>query len=189
MENSRAKPPPGVEEALSSMLWTPYPEESSESSSDESDLESFKRRKRPLTWAVNDNHDFASTGPYSISSRLSYPSYYPPSYLPSIPSIQHAPKSLTHSFTDNFLSSYQQVEQVRLKWFLSERIMGELWVNWIDYYYLFIFPVGTVTGMFLLYFCLFLLNFSHILTFSYVCCCFHTFCIQAYTILLSDSLH
>lgn len=117
MENSRAKPPPGVEEALSSMLWTPYPEES-ESSSDESDLESFKRRKRPLTWAVNDNHEFGGTGPYSISSRLSYPSYYPPRYLPVAPPIHHVvPKSISHSFTDNFLATttYQQpVEQVRL---------------------------------------------------------------------------
>lgn len=149
------------------MLWTPYPEESSESSSDESDLESFKRRKRPLTWAVNDNHDFASTGPYSISSRLSYPSYHPPSYLPSLPSIQHAPKSLTHSFTDNFLSSYQQVEQVRLKSFLSERKMGELWVNWIDYYCLFIYYFSC-RHCYGYVFTIFLFIFTKFLTYSYL---------------------
>lgn len=122
MENSRGKPPPGVEEALSSMLWTPYPDESSESSSsDESELGSFKRRKRPLTWAVNDNHEFASAHPYSISSRLSYPSYYPPTYLPNQHLINNAPKTLlTHSHTtDNSLSMMCQqstlVEQVRFK--------------------------------------------------------------------------
>uniref|UniRef100_A0A336KGW1 CSON006890 protein n=1 Tax=Culicoides sonorensis TaxID=179676 RepID=A0A336KGW1_CULSO len=68
MENSRVKPPPGVEEALSSMLWNPYPEQSSESSSDESDLDTFKRKKRPITW-TEDRKCFKLAPPYTLSSR------------------------------------------------------------------------------------------------------------------------
>lgn len=148
MENSRAKPPPGVEEALSSMLWTPYPDDSSESSSsDESDLESFKRRKRPLTWAVNDNHEFASARPYSISSRLSYPSYYPPSYGTTPNQHLITPKTLTHSFTDNFLSTCHQshVEQVRVsslfdsEWIGNDKCNSCRLIEWIIICYRWLF--------------------------------------------------
>lgn len=116
MENSRSKPPPGVEEALSSMLWTPYPEQSeSSSSSDESEKETQKRRKRPLTWGYSgstSDMNYHQKSPFSISSRFSYPSYYTaPTFIPSLPALPaiHAtapPYNLVHSFTDNF-TSYQ----------------------------------------------------------------------------------
>ncbi|XP_063697817.1 uncharacterized protein LOC134828760 [Culicoides brevitarsis] len=116
MENSRVKPTPGVEEALFSMLWTPYPDNSSESSSSD-ESETFKRKKRPLTWAVNDNHDNCGVRPYSISSRLSYPTYYPSSYFTTTDHHHHhhliVPRAMPQSFIDNFSPPHWEEENRR----------------------------------------------------------------------------
>lgn len=104
----RTRPPPDVEQALSSMLWTPYDRTSSESSSDETDdvdepivLNDCKRRpsnnpdaiyyRRPVSdgcnkwWIPSGDKTTAS---YNPSSRYSFPLnfnyYHPPVPIPAV---------------------------------------------------------------------------------------------------------
>lgn len=116
MESSRTpRPPTDVEEALSSMLWTPYPQDSDTSSSDDSDSTiTVSQKKRPLTWACPNEELF------TITDR--FPPYYvsPPTYLttyheirPSQPQHQSSTQignyldggysHMVHSLSDTFL--------------------------------------------------------------------------------------
>lgn len=95
---SLRRPPPGVEEALSSMLWTPYPD--SDDSSDEDDCgggdseitDSPTKKKRPLTW----HSSATSNEPFTI---------YSPSFLP-LPGYSQVP-FMVHSYTDTVLHNNQ----------------------------------------------------------------------------------
>lgn len=100
MEGSRApRPPSDVEEALSSMLWTPYPQDTDSSSSDESEVAVAAYKKRPFTWACP-NDDL-----FTITDR--FPPYYvpPTSYLPSYNEIRPAYSHQSSTQISNYLDN------------------------------------------------------------------------------------
>lgn len=103
MESSRTpRPPSDVDEALSSMLWTPYPQDTDSSSSDESETDPIPQKKRPLTWAC------PSEKLFTITDR--FPPYYipPASYLPAYHEIRppqsHQSSTQIGNYLDNGIS-------------------------------------------------------------------------------------
>ncbi|GAB0099157.1 hypothetical protein DMENIID0001_150020 [Sergentomyia squamirostris] len=106
----RRNRPPDVEEALSSMLWTPYERTPSATSSDEGDTSPSRqiRQRKSVSFAPR---------PYSVPYFIQTPQHHiakPPSYdnfvftkkiaTPSINNNNSLPYTrLPHSFTDNFV--------------------------------------------------------------------------------------
>lgn len=119
MERNRR--PPGVEEALSSMLWTPYERTPSVSSEDETPTSSTPLPSsmlfKPLPSGMakfnvpplySSPYSDAATGPrekhlYPEPIRYSYPGYVP-AFLP---------KSFNNSHSANQLPSYENIEKER----------------------------------------------------------------------------
>lgn len=114
MEKPRSRRPPDVDEALSSMLWTPYEQSDSSDSSTDMDLDERKAKRfsHPLPnsciWWTGNGH---VQNP--VTMRYSFPYYG--NYLPlSYPNNQSNAKNdndmaaattsnMVHSFTDEFL--------------------------------------------------------------------------------------
>lgn len=120
MEKSRSKHPPDVDEALSSMLWTPYDQNNSTSSDslsdcDDDDVQRMKRYSNPLpnscNWWTGNNK---VQNP--LTNRYSFPYYG--NYLPATRnSSQNSVKTVSsmvnsnninhlhmvHSYTEDFL--------------------------------------------------------------------------------------
>lgn len=130
MEKSRSKRPHDVDEALSSMLWTPYDRNNSTSSDSlsdyEDDVEKVKRYSNPLPnscnwWTGNNKIQNPLTNRYSFPY---YGNYLPPTRSNSSHTVKtissavgptvepgytinssntSSNSTLVHSFTDEFL--------------------------------------------------------------------------------------
>jgi len=97
MDKSRFKRPPDVDEALSSMLWTPYDQTANTSDSLSDDEREREKRKlnrysNPLPSSLNlwNSH---VTNIHPTSLRYSFP--FHENYLPPLPPSQHACKTIT----------------------------------------------------------------------------------------------
>lgn len=119
MERNRRVPAPGVEEALSSMLWTPYPRTPSETSDDDEPIGKappqahplqqpppatrFARLTRPLSFM-----DKRKSCTYAAADTHLYPE--PIRYLQTGGQPEHDPHSL-NTFTPSRTSLFQQHQQ------------------------------------------------------------------------------
>ena len=136
MENPRSRRPPDVEEALFSILWTPYEQSaSSDSSTDEEIERKAKRYSNPLPnscnwWTGNNQVQNPVTMRYSFPYYGNYlPLSYPNNnevYVPSSNNNSATTSNMVHSFTDDFLQ-YQVKRFMMCKnvltTFLTEEIL------------------------------------------------------------------
>lgn len=124
MERNRRRPAPDVEEALSSMLWTPYERTPPDSSDDELPKPPSKRQPSPSARFSTRPTSFAD--PHATSSHLypapirylqrwsqhaiQLPFVHPANYRPTQPPRLHVPPSPSSLQ----LPSYEAVERERL---------------------------------------------------------------------------
>lgn len=160
MDKSRYKRPPDVNEALSSMLWTPYDQATDSLSDDEREREKrkFNRHSNPLPSSLNWwNSHVPSIHPAS-SLRYSFP--FPGNCVPSTNNNNNATNTsstttsstMVHSFTDDFYQ-YQVIKIPHSDVYINKCFPCAYFIQIFKFLLLFIiknFPLGSINDLFCL---------------------------------------